>query len=260
MLGLQRRAGEGRPWPGLPGPRRASLHPPVTPGHSLMTLAALGELPHGLQSPSSLSSLFSVVFLSFLFFLSWEALTSFPQPALPNTPISPRRTPQADLGPFCLPRAGFCPGRGLPDLGGGEGPLCRPGEQPPHIGSLWPSPPTPGAFEQFPLRCPRCQAVLLSRRTRTARNLRGFKEAAFSAMKSHGREASPCSGGSQSPWKVKKRMPVWGQGVCITIPPLPFNRERSCGLQAPRSSPPFNFLLACDRNWFIFMFTFTFHV
>lgn len=90
--------------------------------------------------------------------------------------------------------------------------------------------------------------------------LRGFKEAAFSAMKSHGREASPCSGGSQSPWKVKKRMPVWGQGVCITIPPLPFNRERSCGLQAPRSSPPFNFLLACDRNWFIFMFTFTFHV
>lgn len=137
---MQRRAGEGRPWPGLPGPRRASLHPPVTPGHSLMTLAALGELPHGLQSPSSLSSLFSVVFLSFLFFLSWEALTSFPHPALPNTPVSPRRTPQADLGPFCLPRAGFCPGRGLPDLGGGEGPLCRPGERPPHIGLLRPSP------------------------------------------------------------------------------------------------------------------------
>ena len=68
-------AQEGQP-PASCGPRRSLLTPPGL--HAAVRVKALG-LALGPHSSRILSSLVSVVFLSFFFFLSLETLMSFPQ-------------------------------------------------------------------------------------------------------------------------------------------------------------------------------------
>lgn len=187
-------AQEGQP-PASCGPRRSLLTPPGL--HAAVRVKALGLAPPGSFPPSSL--LFS--FLSFSF-SPWRPSFPFPKSDRPNTLMSPRRTPpQADQGPSCPPRAQLCWGLGLLDLGGaGKNILAVPGSSLPTPARSGLPHLTPGDTVSFCRQCSSCQALFVSSRTYASGDpLGGFQEAAFSAIKSHGRETIPHSKCYQSP-------------------------------------------------------------